>query len=51
MTEQMNIMMYMVENGYFLGPMTIEEAVEGATVEEVWSWCNAFMAWKERQQG
>jgi hypothetical protein len=43
MNEKMDILQYMVENGYKLMNRTMEEMAETFTVEDLRNFCSAFM--------
>lgn len=51
MERKMEVLAYMVENGYHLMGETMEDWCEPFTEEEVWRFCQAFLAWKDQQEG
>jgi len=45
--ERMDIIVYMVENGYDLRGHTMDELAEAHTVSELWAMMQAFMGEEE----
>lgn len=44
--EKLDILAYMIENGYSLMGHTMDEYCEMFSVEDLRRFCEAFMAWK-----